>query len=78
MLIVAPWVALGSALKKDVDVRLAVTMALPGDTHLAPGAGVISRSKISIGKVVGLGPRVRRVSGGPWLEKSRLLATGGA
>jgi hypothetical protein len=30
----APWAALGSALKKDVRVRLAVsTMALPGDTH---------------------------------------------
>jgi hypothetical protein len=39
---VAPWDALGSALKEDVRVPLAVfTMALPGDTRYAPGAGVI-------------------------------------
>jgi hypothetical protein len=39
---VAPWDALGSALKEDVPVPLAVlTMALPGDTRYAPGAGVI-------------------------------------
>jgi len=45
----APWVRLGSALKRNVRVRLAVfTMALLGDTHLAPGAGVISRSKAQL------------------------------
>jgi hypothetical protein len=39
---VAPWDALGSALKEDVRVSLAVlTMALPGDTRYAPGAGAI-------------------------------------
>ena len=44
---VARWDALGSALKEDVRVRLAVsTMALPGDTHYAPGAGVIRRLEI--------------------------------
>ncbi len=38
---VARWGALGSALKEDVRVRLAVsTTALPGDTHYALGAGV--------------------------------------
>ena len=41
---VARWDALGSALKEDVHVRLAVsTMALPGDTPYAPGAGAIRR-----------------------------------
>ena len=36
--------ALGSALKEDVRVRLAEsTMALPGDTPYAPGAGAIRR-----------------------------------
>jgi len=41
---VARWDALGSALKEDVRVRLAVsTMALPGDTPYAPGAGAIRR-----------------------------------
>ena len=42
---VAPWGAPGSALKKAVRVRLAVsTMALHGDTRYAPGAGVIRRA----------------------------------
>ena len=44
---VARWDALGSALKEDVRVRLAVsTMALPGDTPYAPGAGAIRRFEI--------------------------------
>ena len=44
---VARWDALGSALKEDVHVRLAVsTMALPGDTPYAPGAGAIRRFEI--------------------------------
>jgi hypothetical protein len=43
----ARWDALGSALKEDVRVRLAVSiMALPGDTHYALGAGVIRRLQI--------------------------------
>jgi hypothetical protein len=39
---VARWDALGSALREDVRVPLAVfIMVLPGDTRYAPGAGVI-------------------------------------
>jgi hypothetical protein len=46
---VARWDALGSALKEDVRVRLAVsTMALPGDTPYAPGAGAIRRFEIDL------------------------------
>jgi hypothetical protein len=68
---VAPWVALGSALKEDVGVRLAVfTMALPGDTHYAPGAGVISRSKnqywpVVAAQVPGLAKRAPAKSNAP-------------
>lgn len=41
---VAPWAALGSALKEAARVRRAVfTMALPGDTQCVRGAGVIER-----------------------------------
>ena len=41
---VAPWDALGSALKEAARVRRAVfTMALPGDTQCVRGAGVIER-----------------------------------
>jgi ribosomal protein S12 len=44
---VAPWGAPGSALKKAVRVRLAVsTMALHGDTRYAPGAGAIRRATL--------------------------------
>jgi len=54
---VAPWDALGSARKEDVRVRLAVfTMALPGNTHYAPGAGVISRPENQYPPIEGLGP----------------------
>ena len=53
---VARWDALGSALKEDVRVRLAVsTMALPGDTPYAPGAGAIRRFEIREASLGGSG-----------------------
>ena len=56
---VAPWDPLGSALKEDVRVPLAVlTMALPGDTRYAPGAGVIkAKSATGVVVVAHLSPR---------------------
>lgn len=55
---VARWDALGSALKEDVRVRLAVsTMALPGDTPYAPGAGAIRRFEIREASRGGSGSR---------------------
>jgi hypothetical protein len=66
---VARWDALGSALKEDVRVRLAVsTMALPGDTPYAPGAGAIRRFEIREASRGGSGFRPR-----PHLSGRRLV-----
>ena len=57
MLRVAPWVALGSALKNDVGVRLAVSTMVPLEIPIEPLAlALLIDKKISIGPVVGSKP----------------------